>query len=482
MRPLRRPSAIELVLAVTVLGGVLRFATLDVQSIWLDESATMILVHRSFSGMLSHLSASESSPPLYYVLVWIWTRVFGAGPLGFRSFSALVGTATIPVLYAAGAQVSKRIGVWAAVLAAVSPAMYYYSQEARAYGLLILFSAAAFAFWQRALEAPSRRHLSLWAGMSILALLTQYFAAFLFAPQAVILARRVGWRRVAAPAGAVIVVGLALAPLAASQRQSGKVHWIEEASLISRLAETAKLFVVGVYGPIEILAALLGGLICAGVIALLWRRGDRRERSAGRDAATIAIVATALPLLLAASHAVDVYDGRNVIANWVPFALLLACGVGAARAGRAGVLLGGSLCVLELAVITAINLIPTYQRDDWRGVAHTLGTPLSARVIVSEQTGFSPLSIYLSGVETTNAAAVATREIAFVGLRTRHTGSAPSPAVVPITPPPGFRLAGVSRSEAYAVSRFLATHTTAVRTSYLRTLAGSSSAEIIVQR
>jgi mannosyltransferase len=242
----RRLPAGELVLALTLVGAALRFSTLGVQSIWEDEAATLMLVHHGLAGTLSHLSASESSPPLYYVLVWAWTRVFGAGPLGFRSFSAVIGSATIPAMYLAGRQVSTRVGVWAAVLTTVSPAMYYYSQEARDYGLLVALCAVAYWLWQRALAEPSARRLGQWGLVSALALLTHYFAAFLFLPEAWLLARRVGWRRVRIPAGAVLLVGAALVPLAAAQRASGKVDWIEEASLPSRIGETAKLFLVGV--------------------------------------------------------------------------------------------------------------------------------------------------------------------------------------------------------------------------------------------
>ena len=224
-----------IVLALTIFGGALRFGTLDVQSIWLDESATLLLVHRGLSGMLSHLGASESTPPLYYVAVWAWTKVFGSGPIGFRSFSALVGTITIPLLYLCGRQISTRVGLWAAALAAVNPAMYYYSQEARCYALLIMLSAAALLCWQRALEQPDGRRLWLWALMSALAVLTHYFAAFLFLPEAVILARRIGWRRAAPATGAVVLVGLALLPLAVRQRSDGKASWIEGASLANRL-------------------------------------------------------------------------------------------------------------------------------------------------------------------------------------------------------------------------------------------------------
>jgi mannosyltransferase len=478
----RRPSPTELVVALTVLGAALRFGTLNVQSVWLDESATLVLVHRGFSGMLSNLSARESAPPLYYVLVWAWTKVFGAGPLGFRSFSALVGTVTIPVMYAAGRQVSPRVGVWAAALAAVNPAMYYYSQEARAYALLILLSAVAYVLWQRALQEPSGRRLELWALASALALLTHYFAAFLFLPEAAILTRRLGFRRTWVPIGRVAAVGLALVPLAASQVSRGKAQWIEEASLPSRVTETAKLFLVGVYGPLEIVSALLAALLAAGALALLLARGDRPERQGARDAALVALVAFAVPLLLAVTHAVDVYDGRNVIANWVPFAVLLACALGAVRAGRTSALLGAGLGAISLAVIAAINLIPAYQRDDWRSAARALASPPATRVIVSEPNSDLPLSIYLGELQLTHASTVATRELAFVSLRVRHSASAPSPPVVPDRGPAGFRLVGVSRSETFAVARYLATQTTTVPARALRRIDHDSAAEIIIQR
>jgi mannosyltransferase len=474
---LPRLSPTQIVIALTLLGAVLRFATLDVQSIWLDESATMILVHRGFSGMLSHLSSSESTPPLYYVLIWAWTKVFGAGPIGFRSFSALIGTATIPLLYAAGREISPRVGVWAAALASVNPAMYYYSQEARAYGLLIFFCAAAFVLWQRALRAPDRRRLALWGGASVLALLTHYFAVFLFLPEALILVRRHGWRRVWPPIGAVVLAGLALAPLANSQRADGKASWIEEASLGSRLGETVKQFLVGLYGPVEILTAIVTALLVAGAVALLLARGDERERAGGRDAAIVAATGVALPLVLAAAHIVDVFDGRNVIAAWVPAAVLVAAGLGVRRAPRAGAVLGAGLCAVSLAVIVATNALPGYQRDDWRGVAQAL--PRSGtRVLVAERYSGAPLSIYLSTLRGVPGTSVTTRELDFAGLRIKHSSGGPSPAFVPTQAPRGFHLAEVHRTEAFAVARFTAPRPTRVSNAELRRLAGEPQAEV----
>jgi mannosyltransferase len=452
-----------------------------VQSIWLDESATMILVRRSFAGMLSHLATSESAPPLYYVLAWAWTRLWGTGPLGFRSLSALAGTLTIPVMYAAGRRVSARTGLWAAALTAVSPAMYYYSQEARAYALVILLSAVALVLWQRAMAEPSRRALWLWAGASALAVLTHYFAAFLFVPEALLLGRRRGWRGTLAPAGAVAVVGLALVPLAVSQRADGKTNWIEAASLASRLGESAKQFLVGLYGPLEIVTALASALLVAGALALLLRRGSPGERCCARDLAILAAAALALPALLAITHLVDVFDGRNVIAAWVPCAVLVAICLGLPRAPRAGAALGAGLCALSLGVILATDAIPGYQRDDWRGAARALAPARGERAIVSQENASLPLSIYLPGTSAVERGTVRVREVDFVALRTRRTGRAPLASVVPASPPPGFRPAGVHRSEAYAVARFLAPQPTGVTVATLRRLSRDATAEVVVQ-
>jgi hypothetical protein len=477
-----RPSALQIVIALTVAGAALRFATLDVQSIWGDEAITIALVHRSFSSMISHLSSSESTPPLYYSLAWVWTRIFGSGPLGFRTLSALAGTITIPLVWACGREISDRVAGWAAALAVVSPAMYYYSQEARAYGLLIMFCAAAFLFFERAMARRDGRSLAWWGVFSVLALLTHYFAAFLFIPEALILWRRVGWRRLLWPVGAVAVVGIALLPLAVDQRNSGKASWIEESSLVNRIGETGKQFLVGLYSPGQVGTAALSTLLALGAIWLVVTRARGAERDRGRDAAIVAAAGVGIPLVLAGAHLIDVFDGRNVIAAWVPFAVLVAIGLGCAGAGRAGAALGGGLCAIGLAVIVATNLLPGYQRDDWRGAARALPAPLQPRVIVVERFGGSPLSVYLGPLHEVRSPTLIAREIAFPVLRTRHTYGAPSAPYAPLQAPRGFRLAAARKNEAFAVTRFVAPAPTPVSARELLRLSGSPNSELLVGR
>jgi mannosyltransferase len=478
----RNPGATEIVVALTVLGGVLRFATLNASSIELDESATLILVHRGFTGMLTHIGRSESTPPLYYILVWAWTKVFGAGPVGFRSMSALIGTITIPVMYLAGRQISQRVGVWAAILTTVSPSMFFFSQEARTYGLLVLFSAGAFVAWERALREPRARHLAWWAALSSLAVLAHYFAAFLFLSEAVILAARLGWRRVLAPAGVVVLVGLAISPLAIYQRTDNKTNWIEELSLPRRIAESIKIVTVGQYGPLVLVALVLALLIIAGAIVLVLRDGDENERSGARDAALAATGAIALPLLLAATHLVDVYDGRNMLAFWVPFAVLLASGLGTARARRSGALLGGALCAIYLVMIVSTIAIPDYQRDNWRGVAHALTKPSAPRLIVAEAHSRLPLSIYMGTLSDVSADVPPAHEVDFVALRHLRTVGPPQAALVPSAPPAGFHLAGITRTETFAIAHFVASRATAATAAQLVKLSAIGNAEVILER
>ena len=115
------------------------------------------------------------------------------------------------------------------------------------------------------------------------------------------------------------------------------------------------------------------------------------------------------------------------------------------------------MCAVGIGVIVATNLLPAYQRDDWRGIATALPAPLAPRVMVGEDHAALPLSIYLDTTfDTVSKGSVQARELDFGALRVRHSSSAPSPPYEQLTPPPGFRLAGVSSNAAYAVTRFTA--------------------------
>jgi uncharacterized membrane protein len=75
---------------IVLLGALLRFATLDLQSYRFDEAVTVgRVLQPSLFSTLSAVPRSESTPPLYYLVAWIWSRPFGTGEVWMRSLSAL---------------------------------------------------------------------------------------------------------------------------------------------------------------------------------------------------------------------------------------------------------------------------------------------------------------------------------------------------------------------------------------------------------
>ena len=153
------------IVSITVLAALLRFPTLSTHSYWYDEIVTVGLLEMDLGGMLSAIPDSENTPPLYYLLAWAWSHLFGTGEFGLRSLSALFGVAMVPVVYLAFKElVSSRVGLIAALLTAVNPFLVWYSQEARSYALLALLGALSLLFFVRVLNSPSRSSVVWWGG------------------------------------------------------------------------------------------------------------------------------------------------------------------------------------------------------------------------------------------------------------------------------------------------------------------------------
>ena len=101
--------------ALTVLAAVLRFSTLDLQSLWYDEAFTPVhVLHASLVATLHAVVHTENTPPLWYVLEWAVSRVLGTGAVALRLLSALAGVATVPVVWAIGRELSGRRAALAA--------------------------------------------------------------------------------------------------------------------------------------------------------------------------------------------------------------------------------------------------------------------------------------------------------------------------------------------------------------------------------
>jgi mannosyltransferase len=391
-----------IVAGLTVLGAALRFTRIGHQSFWYDESFTVLLVHHSPSQMLGLLPQTELTPPLYYLLAWPWARVFGYGEAGLRSLSALAGVLTIPAVYAAAAKLtSRRAGLIAAAIAACNPLLVWYSQEARSYAVLILFvSLSLLAFAHARLPQPTPRRLAAWALAASLTLATHYYGVLVVAPEAVWLL----WthrrdRRVLLAVAAVGAFGLALLPIAVSQRP--QASWIAPWRLDLRLQQIPTQFLLGTGAPGRTGLELVGGAAILLSVTMLARRADAHERRGAVVAGVLALSGLVISLVLLAAG-VDELITRNVMVILIPLIVLVSGGFGARRAGRLGLAGAVIICVIGITAVISVAVDTNLQRPDWRALARAVGADRPTRggraILLQRDVLLMPLPLDMPGL------------------------------------------------------------------------------------
>lgn len=422
---------------LTALAAALRFSTLGVQSFWHDEAVTVgRILHPSLIDTLKTIPSSEATPPLYYVLAWGWSKLFGLSEVGLRSLSALFGTAVVPVVYLAAERVaSRRAALIAAAFVACSPMLVWYSQEARAYELLVLLCALSLLFFLRG-------SLLWWAVASALALATHYFAVFFVAPEALWLLWRARRPATWVAVAFVGIAGAALLPLAVHQKGRGHDEWIGKIALTTRLKDTLKAFVVGPSGspsPLLYALAALCLLAGAGLLGARVAAADRRRLFVPLVVgASVVLVPLALKLVGA-----DYLFYRNVIPAAVPLAIVLAAGYATGRLGVAAAVL---LCATGVATVLAVNVDRNLQRADWRDAAKAVGATPTARAVVVPFIGDDPMELYLGHTARLKGPATVS-EVDVLGWT--NEGAAHSKA-----PAPGFKVAERRHVGRFTLLRF----------------------------
>ncbi|NWF69563.1 MAG: glycosyltransferase family 39 protein [Chloroflexi bacterium] len=152
-----------LLLALLLLAYGTRLYHLAAQSLWFDEGWSAFAARQT--TLWDAALADATNPPLYYVLLNMHTRLSGDSEFALRWFSLALSLLLIALLYMVGRRLfGARAGLWAALLATVSPPLWWAAQEARMYTLLaLLVTLAAFA-WHRLIDGKTARRcwLLLW--------------------------------------------------------------------------------------------------------------------------------------------------------------------------------------------------------------------------------------------------------------------------------------------------------------------------------
>lgn len=187
--PLDRQTLLVILGFVVLLGTHLRFHALDLQSLWLDELASVeVASHGSLGAVATEALRHDVHPPLYFLLLHVAMQAFGDSEFALRALSAAAGALAIPLIFLLGRKLyDNETGLVAAMLTAVLWFPVYYSQEARPYSLLMLLTLASVYGWVVVMEGLTRDGrvrlgpAALYAAAALACAYTHYFGVLLVA-------------------------------------------------------------------------------------------------------------------------------------------------------------------------------------------------------------------------------------------------------------------------------------------------------------
>jgi hypothetical protein len=186
-----------------------------VLNIWVDEASSLYTTQNGFLQAFRHAMADELQAPLYFWLLSIWRDVNNSIFFA-RLFSVLCSVLAIKAAFDAVRRfLPAPARVFAVVIFALHPLLFWASAEIRGYALVILLSALLLRFFYDAYlaEEPALASKFLYILIAAIALYTNYFLGFMLVGNfcALLVLRR--FRQAAHYLGHMIIVAVLFSPL-----------------------------------------------------------------------------------------------------------------------------------------------------------------------------------------------------------------------------------------------------------------------------
>ena len=154
---MKNSRVILILLAIIILGAILRIYDLGAESLWYDEASS---VHGSSQGLATVIEGSgerHNTPPLYFTLLHFWILLFGTGEAAIRSLSAIFGIVSIFLMYKVGSELfSQKAGLISSFILSISYFHIFYSQETRGYSLLLMLTLLSFYLFNKVLKSDNQ--------------------------------------------------------------------------------------------------------------------------------------------------------------------------------------------------------------------------------------------------------------------------------------------------------------------------------------
>ena len=154
----------------------------NVDSVFSVSTYKILLAKDNFIDNFNLQIQHEGHPPVYFILLKVWSIIFGYSEIALRSFSILSGLIFLLVLYSIIKFKSKSASIATVIIIITlfNPFLFYFFSEARMYALALLFAILSFKYWIQYINSTDRRFAYYaWYVLSATALLyTHYYGIF----------------------------------------------------------------------------------------------------------------------------------------------------------------------------------------------------------------------------------------------------------------------------------------------------------------
>ncbi len=173
-------SSASLVLLAILLAFALRVYHLAAHGLWYDEAFSSWIVAKDWAGILEFARAPKlEHPPTYYFLLHAWQIFAGDSEFALRFFSVGFSVLCVALLFAFTRRwFGTTLARWTIFVAALSPFLIVYAQEARMYTLVLCVCLVALDQFLRWL-AGDQRAWRWYLLFTLLSLTIHYYAALL---------------------------------------------------------------------------------------------------------------------------------------------------------------------------------------------------------------------------------------------------------------------------------------------------------------
>lgn len=375
-------------LLLTGLAAAIRLHHLGAESFWLDEGTSYLIASQSWGELFRVLAEERANMALYLVILKLWLP-FAHSDAGLRLLSVVFAALSVPAIDGLGRRLfNPAAGLLAALLLTLHGFHVRYSQEARAYSLLVLLAILTTWVFTRMLddERPARS-CALYVALMAVTVYSQFMGLFLMVGQLASLAAggtREAWKR--AVLAAVAVVALCTPLFYVMLRNDlDKIGWIGRPSIWNVMA-----FGFEISGRGHLPAAFFYSLLLGfGLWIAVRRKGEIALRRM--------LITAAFPFFLALGISLvgqPMFVPRYLLFLLPPFLLAIAYALSAVRPA----LLRTGFAV-AMVVVSAPGVVHAWNepREPWRGVA----VPIIARgratdaLFVYQTLGSRPLGYYL---------------------------------------------------------------------------------------